>query len=155
MTKKSPTAQPSPIHIQMTARLPSASQAAIAKPAATFNTFDLPDNVDQPFTIMGIDGAGNKVDISTLATITAISSDNTAVVTVDPLATPPKGVTNQIHAATPAPAIGATANVLFTVTWNDPANAPVGSPFKVTWPMTIVASPVGGVVPAPGTPTTH
>jgi hypothetical protein len=143
--------------VQMTAR-PKGFKAAKA-PAATgpIGGLDLPDNVDQPFDLMGLDGGGNKVDISTLATITAIASDNTAVVTVDPLATPPAGVHNTVHAATPAPAIGATANVNFTVTWNDPATAPpaFATPVNVTWPQKIVASPVGGVVVSPGTPTTH
>jgi hypothetical protein len=109
--------------------------------------FNLQDNGDATFTVLGVDAAGNTVDVSTVATLTA-SSDNTATVTVDA----PVGMTSAIHAPTaPAPAVGATANVTLTVTWNDGS---VG-PFTITWPISIGGSAVSGITVVPGTPTVH
>ena len=117
-----------------------------SKAAGPVVGFNLQDNGDLTYTVFGVDAAGSQADISTVATLTA-SSDATDVVTVDA----PVGMTGAIHAATPAPAVGATANISLTATWNDGS---IG-PFTITWPQTIIAGPVTGIEVQPGTPTVH
>ncbi len=108
---------------------------------------NLQDNGDDTFTVMGVDSAGNTVDISAVATMT-VTSDNTGTVTVDP----PVGMTSAIHVPTaPAPKVSATANVTITVTWTDGS---VG-PFTIVWPINITGSPATGIVVTPGVPTVH
>jgi len=120
--------------------------AAVKGAKASPGVFLLQDNGDDTFTVLGADAAGATVDISAVATLTA-SSDNPAVVTVDT----PTGMTSAIHAATPPPAVGATANITLTATWKDGS---IG-PFVVTWPQQITAGPVSGIVVTPGVPTVH
>jgi hypothetical protein len=108
--------------------------------------FNLQDNGDDTYTVFGVDAAGNQVDISTVATLAAVS-DTPAVVTADA----PVGMTGAFHAATPAPAINATATLTITATWTDGS---VG-PFVISQPLTIVAGPAAGVAIQLGTPTVH
>lgn len=118
------------------------AKAGAAPPVA----FQLTDNGDLTFTVHGVDAAGAVVDISAVATLQA-SSDNPAVVTVDP----PVGMSSAVHAAVPAPAVGATANVLLTATFNDGS---VG-PFTITWVQNIVAGGVTGIEVSPGAISVH
>ena len=122
-------------------------KAAAAGPVVGFN---LQDNGDLTFTVFGTDAAGAQVDLSSVATLTA-TSDAPAVVTVDS----PVGMGSAIHAAVPAPTVGATANITLTVTWTNPTGAPAGSPFSIVWPQTIIAGPVTGITVQPGTPSVH
>lgn len=115
-----------------------------AKGAAVVD-FQLQDDGSNKFTVLGVDAVGNTLDVSGIATLTA-TSDNPAVVTVDT----PVGMESTVHAATgPAPAIGATANIILVATWND---ASIG-PFTVTWPMSITPGKVSGITVVPGPPT--
>jgi hypothetical protein len=122
--------------------------SAKVTPRAAPAGFNLQDNGDDTFTVLGADAAGNTLDISAVATLTAVS-DTPAVVTVDP----PTGMTSAIHAAVPAPKVGATANITLTATWND-TTLGIG-PFTITWPISITAGPAGGIVVTPGVPTVH
>ncbi len=118
------------------------------KAAGPLTGFGIVDNGDQPYTMVGTDAAGNHIDLSAIASLTpAPTSDNVAVVTVDP----PVGMSFTAHAATPAPAVGATANINGTVTITDGRSGPFG----FTLPETIQAGPVSGVIPVPGVPTSH
>ncbi len=120
--------------------------APLKASAAAVIGFDLQDNGDLTFTVYGTDATGAQVDISDVATLTAMSSAP-PVVTVDP----PTGMSSAIHAATPAPAPGATVVISLTATWNDGS---IG-PFTIDWPQTIVAGGVTGITVKPGTPTVH
>jgi hypothetical protein len=128
-----------------------ALKALLAKPhtaaAGPLAVFQLPNDVDQPFTVAGTDAAGNPVPFDPAVVTMTSSSDNPAVATIDP----PSGVTDTIHAATPPPAVGATATITITITWNDSSNGP----YTITWPMTIVAGKVTGITVQPGTPSVH
>lgn len=104
--------------------------------------FQLQDNGDDTFTVLGVDAGGNTADISSIATLTA-TSDNPSVLTVDT----PVGMTSAMHAVGPL----GSANITAVATWNDGS---IG-PFTVTLPVTVIAGPVTGVVIVPGTPTVH
>ena len=132
--------------VAMTKKTQHAAAKALKAGSPVPIQFNLQDNGDDTFTVLGVDAAGNTVDISGVASLQA-SSDAPAVVTVDA----PSGMSSAIHAATPAPAVGATANITLTVTWTDGS---VG-PFTITWPVNIVAGPATGIVVQPGTPTVH
>jgi hypothetical protein len=125
----------------------SAAKKAASGAKAAPGVFVLQDNGDDTFTVMGADAAGNTVPLPATMSLTA-TSDAPAVVKVDA----PTGFTSAIHAAVPAPAVGATANVTLTVT--DSATPPVG-PFTITWPISIVASPLSGISVQPGVPSIH
>ena len=112
---------------------------------------NLQDNGDQTYSVFGQDAAGAQLDISGIATATAVSSDPSVVTTDSPLTAAAPGLNGANHAATPAPAVGATATVTITVTVTDGS---VG-PFVIDWPQTITAGPLNKVVVTPGTPTTH
>lgn len=134
---------------KMTVKLTKGSKSMKASPphkGGPLVSFNLQDNGDLTFTVFGVDAAGAQVDISSVATLTA-TSDNTAIVTVDP----PTGMSSAIHAPVPAPAVGATTTIHLTATWNDNS---VG-PFTIDWPQTITAGPVTGIVVSPGTPSIH
>jgi hypothetical protein len=108
--------------------------------------FEIQDNGDATFTVFGVDSAGNGgIDISGIATMTAVSSD-TSKLTVDA----PVGVTSAIHAVGPlAPAPGVTVSIVVTFTSGSPA------PISIDQPITIVQGPVSGVQVVFGTPTAH
>jgi hypothetical protein len=117
------------------------------KAGAGVSDFNLQDNGDNTFTVLGVDKAGNTTDISAVAKLAAVS-DNPAVITVDP----PQGMTVGIHApVNPAPEVGAKANVTLTATWTDGS---VG-PFAITLPGTITGGPATGLAVEIGTPTVH
>jgi hypothetical protein len=118
------------------------AKARAAKPGDATSTFQLVDNQDDTFTVNGVDAAGNAVDISTLATMTA-ASDNTAVLTVDA----PVGLTSAMHAVGPV----GTANVTVVVTLTDGS----AGPFTVSLPVSVVAGPASGVVIQLGQPSVH
>lgn len=101
--------------------------------------FQLLDNQNDSVTIQGASAAGNPIDISTVATIT-VKSDNESVLTVST----PSGMTYVEKA------VGSTgsANVTVTATWNDGS---VG-PFSISYPVTVTAGPAGGLVVTHGTP---
>lgn len=133
--------------VTCTKKLAHMSSGALkANKGAAVVAFNLQDNGDDTFTVLGTNAAGNTLDISTLATLTAVS-DTPATVTVDP----PVGMTSAIHAAVPAPKPGATANITLVATWNDGS---VG-PFTITWPIGITAGGATGITVVPGTPTVH
>ncbi len=123
----------------------SSSKLAAKGAKADPGVFNLQDNGDDTFTVTGVDAAGNAVDISTTATMTA-TSDAPLVVTVDA----PTGLTSAIHAAVPAPAVGATANITLVVTMTDGSGV-----FSVVWPQSIIAGPVSGIIVTPGVPSVH
>lgn len=132
---------------KLTKKGPGVRAAKPAPRGAGVTEFNLQDNGDNTFTVLGTNAAGNELDISGIASLQA-SSDNPAVITVDP----PQGMTVGIHAPTsPAPQIGQTANVTLTATFNDGS---VG-PFTISLPGTITAGPVTGVAVNLGTPTVH
>src|SRR5437016_255731 len=102
--------------------------------------FNLQDNGDDTLSVFGVDAAGNQVDISSVATL-SISSDNTALLTVDA----PVGMTSAMHAVGPT----GMCNLNATATWNDGS---IG-PFSFTLPINITSGPAGSIVITPGTPT--
>jgi hypothetical protein len=110
--------------------------------AGTPVPFDIMDNGDQSYTLFGRSAAGNRVDITGLVTVTAVS-DNTAALTVDP----PTGPKVQTHAIGPV----GTANVANVVTWNDGS---VG-PFSIDLVATIKAGAATGLDVVFDQPTTH
>jgi hypothetical protein len=109
-------------------------KAAIGTVVTSFN---LVDNGNGSFTVVGVDAAGNQVDISAIATLTAVS-DTPTVITVSVTS---GSMTFQVAAATPAPAVGSTANITLTATWND---ASIG-PFSTVIQGTIQAGNVVGI----------
>lgn len=132
------------MQVTCTKKAPGAPKFAAAPAGAPLAGFNLQDNGDDTFTVVGTDAAGNPVDIAAVATLTA-TSDKPAVVTVDP----PKGMTSAVHAAVPAPKPGDTATVTLVATWKDGS---VG-PFTVAWPLTITAGGPTGITVTPGVPT--
>lgn len=86
--------------------------------------FKLLDGGQGSFTTLGTNQAGEQVDISSVATETAVS-DNPSLI-VDP----PAGMTVIMHP--PATGIG-SANVLFTATWNDGSIGPFTFTAQVSW----------------------
>lgn len=120
--------------------------SAKATPNALVVDFQLVDNQDDVLTILGVDAAGNTLDISQVATITVSSSD-TSIITVDP----PTGMTCAMHATGKLSVPGTPVNIIVTATWNDGSKGP----FTFTLPVDVVAGPATGVVIQPGTPTVH
>lgn len=138
-----------PLKVKLTKKAMNAPGPGPMPKGAGTTTFNIQDNGDETFTIMGETGSGNVVDISTVATITATSSD-TAIVTAD--VPDPTKTTFGAHAATPAPKVGDKAKVTIVATWTDGS---VG-PFTLELEFTIQAGPVTGLVAVPtGTPTVH
>jgi hypothetical protein len=130
-----------------TKKTPGMKAAPPLPKGAAPSQLNIQDNGDNTFTMQGYDQAGNLADISAVADLTSASSSDVAVITVDA----PSGVNSAMHVPVPAPKVGATASLALTTTWKDGS---VG-PFAVDWPIKIEASPVSGVVPVPGIPTTH
>lgn len=119
-----------------------AAPLAKAKVGDTATDFTLLDNEDNTYTVHGHSKAGNPVDISGVATLTA-TSDNPAIITADP----PTGMTGTVHAVAPT----GTANLILTATWGDGS---VG-PFTITVPGTVKGSAAAGLGVDFGTPTVH
>lgn len=129
--------------VKLTKKSPGMKAAAkAAKGAAPLTEYVIQDNGDVTFTVLGVDAAGNQVDISGLATIT-VSSDNTSIVTVDP----PVGMTSALHAVGPL----GTCNLTAVATFNDGTSPAL----TFTLPVTTKTGPVSGVVIEFGTPTVH
>jgi len=145
---------PASTHKTFRKSLASLPSKTVPKAAGIVIPDPLPDNGDIPFILVGVDQAGNQVALDPTQVTMTDSSDTPTVVTVDPPGTAgtPAGLASTIHAAVPAPSVGATANVTLTATW--PAGSTTG-PFSFDWPQTIVASPIAGVGVQPGTPTSH
>lgn len=116
--------------------------AKMAKGQPAPVAFNLLNNGDDTFTVLGVDAAGNTLDISAVATL-AVSSDAPAILTVDQ----PVGMTSAMHAVGPL----GTANITATATWNDGS---IG-PFSFTLPVTVQSGGPTGIVIVPGTPTSH
>jgi hypothetical protein len=98
-------------------------------------TFNLVDNGNNSYTVVGVDAAGAQVDISGVATLAAVSSDPT-VMTVTT-----NGMSFTVTAATPPPAVGSQATITLTATWNDGS---IG-PFTATIQGTITGGAVIGI----------
>ena len=118
--------------------------AAKASAAGPVVDFVLQDNQNDTVTILGADAAGNPVDISSVATLTAVSSDPTKVTV-----STPSGMTATETAVGPLTVAGSPVAVSFTATWNDGSLGP----FTVVDSVDVVNSPAGGVVIQHGTPT--
>jgi len=104
----------------------------------------LQDNENNTLTVLGVDGAGNQVDISSVATLTpAPTVDQPTLLTVGA----PTAMTFAVTAVGPL----GTVNLTITATWNDGS---IG-PFVITQPLTLVAGPAGGITIVPGTPSVN
>jgi hypothetical protein len=112
------------------------AKATVAAPAIAFQILD---NQDDTFTVQGTNAAGDALDISTVATLTA-SSDNPAVGTVDA----PVGMVVTGHFLT-----AGSTNLTFVATWNDKSTGP----FTITLPVTVSGSAATGITVTPGVPT--
>jgi hypothetical protein len=113
-----------------------------AAPMAVGDSTDaylLQDNNDGSFDVFGLNAAGNRVDITGVATLDASSSDDSVVAV-----SPPTGA----HVACQAKKPG-SAEIKATATWNDGS---VG-PFEITVPCDVKSSPVKGLVAEFGDPT--
>jgi hypothetical protein len=122
----------------MKAGAPAAKAKAGDPPPSSLVLFDTEDG---KFTIFGRNKAGTKLDISAVATLGDVTSDNPAVLTVDP----PQGMTDQTHGVA-----AGTATVSVTATWNDGS---VG-PYTLTIPATVSTDPkVTGLLVEFDTPT--
>jgi len=132
--------------VSLTQKPQGGQRPTAARPGAAVADFNLQDNGDDTCTVLGVDKAGNPVDISQVATIASTSSD-TSILTVDP----PQGVTFAMHATGKLSTPGTPVQVTVTATWKDGS---VG-PFTFTLPVDVVAGPAAGVEIQPGTPTSH
>jgi hypothetical protein len=123
-----------------TAKMMKASAPKTPGKKATGAGVVILDNENDSFTVMGVDGAGNPVDISSVATMTAVS-DTPGTVTVTTT-----GMTGTVVAVGPL----GTANLTVTATWNDGS---IG-PFSITVPVTVAANPAttSGIGVTFGTP---
>lgn len=145
-----PAPKGAPLKVKLTKRAMNAPGPGPMPKGAGTTQFNIQDNGDETFTIMGETGSGNVVDISTVATI-SVTSDNPTAVTVD--VPDPTKTTFGAHAAvSPPPKIGDTAKVTIVATWNDGS----AGPFTLELTFTVQAGPVTGLVAVPtGTPTIH
>ncbi len=119
-----------------------------ASAAAPVIDFELQDNGDDTCTVFGVSGAGNRLDISGVATLTPPpTSSDTTILTVDA----PAGMTFAMHAVGKLSTPGTTVNVVATATWTDGS---IG-PFSFTLPVDVVAGGATGILIVPGVPTVH
>jgi hypothetical protein len=106
----------------------------------------LPGQSDS-FTVVGLDAAGNPVDLSSVASLSNLVSENTAILTVDPAV----GMTSTCHTITTAPggvpAVGST-DVDATATWTDGSDGP----FSIVQPVVVAVGPAGSLGIQFGTP---
>lgn len=118
-------------------------QAGVPKPIKA-GEFILVDNEDDTCTVMGVDAAGNPVDIGSVATLTpAPVSSDTTILTVDP----PSGMTFKMIAVGPL----GFATVTATAAWNDGSTGP----FSADLPVQVIAGTPTGVKIIPGVPVPH
>lgn len=117
----------------------SAFKAAASGAKATGAAFGIQDNQDDTLTVFGTDAAGAQVDISAVATLSAMS-DTPAVCSVDA----PAGMTVAFHGVSPG-----SANLTVTATWSDGS---IG-PFTFIQPVTCTGGPATGITVVLGTPT--
>lgn len=113
-------------------------KAAVPGAKAAGSAFNLQDNQDGTVTVFGVDAAGAQVDISSVATLTVKSSDDT-VYKVDT----PTGMTYAEHGVKPG---SATATIV--ATWNDGSMGP----FSIDDPVTVSGGPAVGLTVVHGTP---
>lgn len=105
--------------------------------------FQINDNQDDTCTVYGTNSAGDRLDISSVATL-SVSSSDTSIISVDP----PSGNVFTMHAlkqSTP----GTPVVIHVTATWNDGS---VG-PFTFDLPCDVQAGGATGLLVVPGTPT--
>jgi hypothetical protein len=138
--ESSPATQEEPLMAKMnlTKTSPGGKKTAKALGGTPITTFNLQDNGNGSFTVLGVDAAGNQVDISAVATLAVTGGDPTI------LSTTVTGMTFVATAATPPPAVGASTTLTLTATWND-ASAGIG-PFTATLTGTITAGNAVGIV---------
>ncbi len=132
--------------IKLTHKSGHKAAAKAAKGAGPLD-FNLQDNGDNTYTVLGVDAAGNQLDISGIASLTPAPTSDNPGVTVDV----PSPMTVGVHAAVPAPAIGTVANLAVTATWTDGS---VG-PFTIAFTETVTAGPANSIVLVPGAVTVH
>ncbi len=94
---------------------------AKARANVPFPETGIVDNGDQTITFVGVDSAGNPVDLTGLATVTAVSSDPSKL-TVD--IQPPPAVAAAVHAQGPLTVPGTPVIVTATITANDGSFGP-------------------------------
>jgi hypothetical protein len=129
--------------VKKSAQKKPAARAAAGAPAVDFV---LQDNGDDTCTVLGVDAAGNSLDISGVASLTpAPTSSDTTVLTVDA----PIGMTFAMHAVGKLSTPGTPVVVTAVAAWTDGSKGP----FTVTLPVDVTAGPAGGVVIVPGVPT--
>jgi hypothetical protein len=116
-----------------------------ARKGASIVDFVIEDDGSSVCTILGLDNAGQELDISGVATAAPppVSADPT-VITVDT----PVGMTFGLHAVIGAPLTipGSPVNVTAGATWNDGS---IG-PFTFVLPCDTKAGPAGGIIVVPG-----
>lgn len=138
------------VHLMKKSALPRAA-APVKKgagPAAVPVDFVISDNGDSTCTVLGVDAAGNSLDISSVATLSPPpASSDVAVITVDA----PSAMTFALHAVGPLSTPGTPVQITATATWTDGS---VG-PYTFSLPCDVVAGAATGVVIQPGTPTVH
>jgi hypothetical protein len=132
--------------VKLVKKSSSSKKATKFTPGAVATDFQFVDNGDSTCTVNGVDGAGNPVDISTVATITASSSDTT-LVTVDA----PSGMTFGMHAVGPLSTPGTPVAIAVVATWTDGSKGP----FSFTLNVDVIAGGPTGIIVVPGTVTTH
>ena len=82
-------------NVCLTKRSASARSVARAARGSAVASFQLQDNGDDTCTVLGVDAAGNALDISSVATLTPPpTSSDTTILTVDP----PTGMTFNMYA---------------------------------------------------------
>jgi hypothetical protein len=104
--------------------------------------FVIMDNEDDTCTVLGMDQGEQPLDISALATLSGLVSNDPTKVTADSV----NGMTFAEHAVGP---LGKGVGVSVTATWNDGS---VG-PFVFTDLVDVVNSPAGGIMINHGVPT--
>lgn len=122
------------------------AQAMAAKKAASkaaVSDFQFLDTQDDVLTVQGVDAAGNALDISALATISATSSD-TSKISLDS----PVGMSVKMHGLVPS-VVGSPVTITVVATWNDGS---IG-PFTMTLPCDVTSGGPVGITITPGTPT--
>jgi hypothetical protein len=121
--------------------------AALPKKAATPPVdFQLVDNGDSTCTVYGVDASGAQVDISSVATITASSSDTTKVTVA-----PPVGMTFVMSAVGPLTTPGSPVTITVVATWT----AGGVGPFTFTLEVDVIAGGPTGIIVVPGPVTVH